>query len=129
MSALDIQIGGSHYRNKGIQPIELIVALNLNFIEGNIVKYITRYKEKNGIQDLMKCIHYSQLAIELKCIRPISIDILNNISYIDNYYVSNNLTGTQRDIIIACIQNDYERVKLLCNEMVKNYDSEKSLNS
>lgn len=129
MSALDIQIGGSHYRNKGIQPIELIVALNLNFIEGNIVKYITRYKEKNGVQDLMKCIHYSQLAIELKCIRSISIDILNNISYIDNYYVSNNLTGTQRDIIIACLQNDYERVKLLCNEMIKNYNSEKSLNS
>ena len=54
MSALDIQIGGSHYRNKGIQPIELIVALNLNFIEGNIVKYITRYKEKNGVQDITR---------------------------------------------------------------------------
>ena len=42
MSALDIQIGGSHYRNKGIQPIKLIVALNLNFIEGNITSAILK---------------------------------------------------------------------------------------
>lgn len=128
MSALDIQIGGSHYRNKGIQPIELIVALNLNFIEGNIVKYITRYKEKNGVQDLMKCIHYSQLAIELKCIRH-NIDIHNNYALILQYVKTNDLCSVQTYVLNSCLQNDYEQVKLLCNEMVKNYDSEKSLNS
>lgn len=128
MSALDIQIGGSHYRNKGIQPIELIVALNLNFIEGNIVKYITRYKEKNGVQDIMKCIHYSQLAIELKCIRH-NIDIHNNYALILQYVKTNDLCSVQTYVLNSCLQNDYERVKLLCNEMVKNYDSEKSLNS
>ena len=128
MSALDIQIGGSHYRNKGIQPIELIVALNLNFIEGNIVKYITRYKEKNGVQDIMKCIHYSQLAIELKCIRH-NVDIHNNYSLILEYVKTNDLCSVQTYVLNSCLQNDYEQVKLLCNEMVKNYDSEKSLNS
>ena len=128
MSALDIQIGGSHYRNKGIQPIELIVALNLNFIEGNIVKYITRYKEKNGVQDLMKCIHYSQLAIELKCIRH-NIDIHNNYALILQYIKTNDLCSVQTYVLNSCLQNDYEQVKLLCNEMIKNYNSEKSLNS
>lgn len=128
MSALDIQIGGSHYRNKGIQPIELIVALNLNFIEGNIVKYITRYKEKNGVQDIMKCIHYSQLAIELKCIRH-NIDIHNNYALILQYIKTNDLCSVQTYVLNSCLQNDYEQVKLLCNEMVKNYNSEKSLNS
>ena len=128
MSALDIQIGGSHYRNKGIQPIELIVALNLNFIEGNIVKYITRYKEKNGVQDIMKCIHYSQLAIELKCIRH-NIDIHNNYELILQYVKTNDLCSVQTYVLNSCLQNDYEQVKLLCNEMVKNYNSEKSLNS
>ena len=128
MSALDIQIGGSHYMNKGIQPIELIVALNLNFIEGNIVKYITRYKEKNGVQDLMKCIHYSQLAIELKCIRH-NIDIHNNYALILQYVKTNDLCSVQTYVLNSCLQNDYEQVKLLCNEMVKNYNSEKSLNS
>lgn len=128
MSALDIQIGGSHYRNKGIQPIELIVALNLNFIEGNIVKYITRYKEKNGVQDLMKCIHYSQLAIELKCIRH-NVDIHNNHALVLQYVKTNDLCSVQTCVLNSCLQNDYEQVKLLCNEMVKNYDSEKSLNN
>lgn len=128
MSALDIQIGGSHYRNKGIQPIELIVALNLNFIEGNIVKYITRYKEKNGAQDIMKCIHYSQLAIELKCIRH-NIDIHNNYELILQYVKTNDLCSVQTYVLNSCLQNDYEQVKLLCNEMIKNYNSEKSLNS
>lgn len=127
MSALDIQIGGSHYRNKGLQPIELIVALNLNFIEGNIVKYITRYKEKNGVQDIMKCIHYSQLAIELKCIRH-NIDIHNNYALILQYVKTNDLCSVQTYVLNSCLQNDYEQVKLLCNEMVKNYNSEKSLN-
>ena len=128
MSALDIQIGGSHYRNKGIQPIELIVALNLNFIEGNIIKYITRYKEKNGVQDIMKCIHYSQLAIELKCIRH-NIDIHNNYELILQYVKANDLCSVQTYVLNSCLQNDYEQVKLLCNEMIKNYNSEKSLNS
>lgn len=128
MSALDIQIGGSHYRNKGIQPIELIVALNLNFIEGNIVKYITRYKEKNGVQDLMKCIHYSQLAIELKCIKH-NIVIHNNYELILQYVKTNDLCSVQTYVLNSCLQNDYEQVKLLCNEMIKNYNSEKSLNS
>ena len=128
MSALDIQIGCSHYRNKGIQPIELIVALNLNFIEGNIVKYITRYKEKNGVQDIMKCIHYSQLAIELKCIRY-NIDVHNNYALILQYIKTNDLCSVQTYVLNSCLQNDYEQVKLLCNEMVKNYNSEKSLNS
>lgn len=127
MSALDKQIGGSHYRNKGLQPIELIVALNLNFIEGNIVKYITRYKEKNGVQDIMKCIHYSQLAIELKCIRH-NIDIHNNYALILQYIKINDLCSVQTYVLNSCLQNDYEQVKLLCNEMVKNYNSEKSLN-
>lgn len=64
-SALDKQIGGGHYKSKGIQPIEYIFANNLGFCESNIVKYATRWKDKNGIQDLEKIIHYAELLIEL----------------------------------------------------------------
>ena len=66
MSALDKQDGGGHYRNCSIQPIEYIHANNLPFIEGNIVKYITRWRDKNGIEDLKKVIHYVELLIELE---------------------------------------------------------------
>jgi len=52
------QVGGNHYENKIVQPIEYIEANDLGFCEGNIVKYITRYKEKNGIEDLRKAEWY-----------------------------------------------------------------------
>lgn len=63
-SALDKQVGGGHYKDKGIQPIQYIFANNLGFCEANIVKYASRWKEKNGIQDLEKIIHYTELLIE-----------------------------------------------------------------
>ena len=44
-----------------IQPIEFITQNNIPFIEGNVIKYLLRYKEKNGMQDLDKCIHYIEL--------------------------------------------------------------------
>jgi hypothetical protein len=64
-SALNKQVGGSHYRDKGIQPIIYIHANDLGFCEGNVVKYVTRWREKNGIADLRKAIHYLELLIEL----------------------------------------------------------------
>lgn len=65
-SALCTQVGGSHYIDKGIQPIEYIHANKLDFIEGSVVKYITRWRDKNGIEDLTKIKHYIDLLIELE---------------------------------------------------------------
>jgi hypothetical protein len=62
--ALEIQIGGDHYSNKKIQPIEYIMANNLNFCEGNVVKYITRWREKGGVESLRKIKHYVDFLIE-----------------------------------------------------------------
>jgi len=64
-SALNKQVGGSHYRDKGIQPIIYIHANDLGFCEGNVVKYVTRWRDKNGVADLRKAIHYLELLIEL----------------------------------------------------------------
>lgn len=66
VSALDKQVSGSHYKDKAIQPIIYIHANNLGFCEGNVVKYITRWKEKNGIADLEKAKHYIELLIEME---------------------------------------------------------------
>jgi len=59
----DKQIGGSHYKNMVIQPFEFISKNELTFFQGNVIKYVCRYKQKNGIQDLEKIIHYCQLEI------------------------------------------------------------------
>tara|TARA_R110000765_G_scaffold281888_1_gene379147 strand:- start:178 stop:408 length:231 start_codon:yes stop_codon:yes gene_type:complete len=65
-SALDVQVGGAHYRSSAIQPITYIHANKLSFIEGSIVKYITRWRDKGGVQDLEKIKHYVDLLIELE---------------------------------------------------------------
>ena len=66
VSALDKQVSGNHYKDKGIQPIIYIHANNLGFCEGNVVKYVTRWREKGGKADLEKAIHYLQLLIQLE---------------------------------------------------------------
>ena len=55
------QIGGNHYQKFNIQPITFILENNLGFCEGNIVKYICRYKDKGQKEDLNKIIHYVEL--------------------------------------------------------------------
>ena len=66
MSALNIQEGGDHYKKLKIQPIEFIDANGLDFLQGNVVKYITRHKDKNGSADVRKALHYCQLILELQ---------------------------------------------------------------
>ena len=59
----DRQVGGSHYKKFKIQPYEFISKNDLTFFQGNVIKYVCRYKQKNGIQDLEKVIHYCELEI------------------------------------------------------------------
>lgn len=62
--ALEKQVGGDHYKSLAIQPVEYIVQNGLGWFEGNIVKYITRHKQKGGRKDVEKVIHYAQMLLE-----------------------------------------------------------------
>jgi hypothetical protein len=66
MKALDKQVGGDHYKNLPVQPVVYIHANQLSFLAGNVVKYITRHKAKNGRADVEKAIHYCQLILQLE---------------------------------------------------------------
>jgi hypothetical protein len=59
-----IQIGGSHYKNKSIQPWDYIVQNEIPYLEGNIIKYISRWRDKGGLDDLRKAQHYLSKLIE-----------------------------------------------------------------
>ena len=65
-SALASQVGGGHYKSKGIQPVEYIHANGMPFIEGCVVKYISRWRDKGGIADLQKAKHFIDMLIELE---------------------------------------------------------------
>ena len=65
-SALGKEVGGNHYKDMVIQPIEFITKNGLGFCVGNIIKYVCRKKKKNGKEDLLKAKHYIDLLIELE---------------------------------------------------------------
>jgi hypothetical protein len=65
-SALDVQVAGNHYKDLAIQPVEYIHANGIGYFEGNVIKYVSRWKAKNGIKDLEKAKHYIELLIELE---------------------------------------------------------------
>ena len=69
MSANEVQIGGDHYRKKAIQPWDAMEAWFTpeafqGFLAGNTLKYIARYRDKGGVEDLRKARHYLDKLIE-----------------------------------------------------------------
>ena len=64
MSATDIQIGGNHYSKMEIQPIEYIMKNKIPYCEANVIKYLSRWRSKNGVEDLRKARHYIDMLIE-----------------------------------------------------------------
>ena len=64
--AREKQVEGNHYKNSGIQPVDYIYENELDFFEGNIIKYTTRHRKKGeGSEDIRKVIHYAELILEL----------------------------------------------------------------
>lgn len=63
---LEVQVGGGHYKTMVIQPIEFIHANGIPFAEGSVIKYISRWRDKGGLQDLQKAKHFIDLLIDLE---------------------------------------------------------------
>ncbi len=66
MSAKDNQIGGDHYRKLAVQPAEYILRNKLGWAEGTVIGYLTRWRDKGGVEDLRKAVHVIELLIEAK---------------------------------------------------------------
>lgn len=102
------QVGGSHYESLKIEPIELFVKYNVNWFQGEAIKYCSRFLNKNGKQDLLKAIQVCDLADSLGLsIRPLfprdlDMDFLNK--YISQFEYSEVL-----DVIIhyLLVDNNY----------------------
>ncbi|MGB1226458.1 MAG: DUF3310 domain-containing protein [Poseidonibacter sp.] len=57
------QVGGNHYSKRAIQPFHIAREYDLDFFEGNVLKYLLRHKDKNGLEDLQKAMHYLEEVI------------------------------------------------------------------
>ena len=117
-NALQVQVGGDHYKNRAMQPIELITKTRCTFIQGCIWKYITRYKEKNGREDIQKCIHYAQLAIQLKDNGQLGY---RKLDIVREYCKVNNLSKEQEAVVLLTAYDSYQRVIDECKVMLEEY--------
>lgn len=66
MSALDKQVDGGHYKSLPIQPVEYCQKNRMGFCESSVIKYVSRHREKNGLRDIEKAIHFLELLKELE---------------------------------------------------------------
>lgn len=76
MGANDKQVGGSHYQS-AVQHWDIIAKYGVGYLEGNATKYLTRWRKKNGLQDLEKALHYVDKAHEL----ALAGDLVNGSSF------------------------------------------------
>lgn len=65
MTANEQQVGGRHYKQNSIQPWDYVIANELDYFQGSIIKYITRWKTKGGLDDLLKAKHFLEKYIEV----------------------------------------------------------------
>lgn len=115
-SALETQVGGSHYKDMAMQPVEFAVKAKLNFIQGSIVKYISRYKNKNGKQDIEKAAHFAKLAIDLD---EQEHEFMFSLGLAYSYCKVNKLSQAQTNIIVSAVKEDYHNVVRYCNQLLK----------
>jgi hypothetical protein len=69
------QVGGDHYSKLKIQPIDFIHGNKISYMEGNVIKYVVRWRDKGGIEDLRKARHYLDLLIEMETKCSVAIDL------------------------------------------------------
>jgi hypothetical protein len=64
--SLSVQVAGNHYKQLVIQPVQYIHANKIGYFEGNVIKYVTRWRDKGGVSDLEKARHYIDMLIQLE---------------------------------------------------------------
>lgn len=116
MKAIDSQVGGNHYKNMPFQPVELFAKTHCTPFQANIWKYITRYKYKNGQQDVEKCMHYAQLAKELKCNGQLGYKKLQIVQAFCSY---NKLSDRVMRIVTAAALDKYDEVVKECKSLLR----------
>lgn len=113
MSYLNKEVGGDHYKKCKMQPYKYITEADLSFTQGNIAKYITRCWDKNGIQDIEKCVHYARLGKEFGNVHKTSVLLA------DRYCKTNGIDAERTAIILANASGDYDRVIMLCERIIR----------
>lgn len=117
MKALNNQIGGNHYKNFEYQPIEFFMDMKLNFIQCNIIKYIVRHRQKNGIEDVKKAKHYAEIGLEMR------IDVGDKINWnLFDKFLAQIEGAVEKYIVDYSVVGDFKSVLEYCDDLISNYE-------
>ena len=121
-SALSEQVGGNHYKDMPYQPINLISQLDLDFFQGNVVKYVSRYKLKDGVRDLEKAKHYCKMAIDLNAKRiPDGMYLSDAMDDGWEYVRKNKLDPEVFQILMDVVRVRWEDASQVIDELIEKY--------
>ena len=99
------QVGGNHYQSD-YQPLNLILKYNLNFIQGSIIKYVTRHRRKNKEEDLLKALSLCETGLNFDKYNFLYYDVNNDVY---DYFKKNELNSYLYENVIICIlKKDYK---------------------
>lgn len=116
--SLNTQVGGSHYKNLVVQPVELFAVSKWDYFQSSIARYVTRYKNKNGIDDLEKSIHVCDMAIDLQVSSPVAPKAL-----IDVYVRLNNMSYNASQVLYLINHSNYGVAKIYLQNLLDDYKS------
>lgn len=118
-SAFSQQIGGAHYKLMPFQPICLIGMLDLDFCQGNVVKYVSRYKLKDGVRDLQKAKHYCQMAMEMvDKPSPDAVYLSEAIDDVWDFVRQNNLDYEVYMILMHVVRRHWEEAEDAIDQLI-----------
>jgi hypothetical protein len=118
MKANDTQVGGDHYKSKAIQPWDYIVSNNLPFLEGCIIKYVSRWQDKGGVGDLRKAQHFLAKLIEVQ-VDPQSPRQPEQLElFVDYSEPLLNARATLRSLEDALLAGNIKEARELCSALV-----------
>ncbi len=110
MSSLDQQVGGNHYKDLAYQPVAFATDTKMNFIQGSIVKYVSRFKNKNGREDLDKAKHFAKLGIVLN---PDNfVRRADAVEVAKDYCTKNNFPKEIENVVYSALVQDWIGVVL-----------------
>jgi hypothetical protein len=114
-SANDMQVGGNHYKARPYQHWDFVCDTGMHYLLGCFTKYVSRWRAKNGIQDLEKSLHYLKKAEERLVLPPVRGPAV--VAYTNRF--ADQHDAPEKAIIRCVMEGDYigavERVKALIN--------------
>lgn len=123
MSSLDQQVGGNHYKGLAYQPVTFATDTKMNFIQGSIIKYVSRFKNKNGREDLEKAKHFAKLGTTLN---PYNfVRRADVVEVAKDYCSKNNFSKEVESIVYSTLLQDWIGV-ILNIDMLKTKEYEQN---